>query len=53
VTEPVIVAVCTDCHKDVERCAACQRTDCPNGICYSCLIIQLGLAHPHPHEHGG
>jgi hypothetical protein len=53
VTDPVVVLVCADCQKDLETCAACQRTDCPNGTCYACLVIELGLAHPHPHEHGG
>lgn len=44
---------CTACRRPVERCAFCERPDCPAGICYLCLTVQLGQYLSQPHAHGG
>jgi hypothetical protein len=53
VTDSTTQLVCSHCHRDIECCAGCDRTDCPNGVCYRCMILELHMSHPHPHEYGG
>ena len=52
-TESTTHLVCSDCHKELESCAGCDRPDCPEVVCYGCMTVELGVSHPHPHEHGG
>lgn len=52
-TPPSTPLVCSDCHKDLESCAGCERPDCPNVVCFGCMTIELAVSHPHPHDHGG
>jgi hypothetical protein len=53
VTDSTTHLACSDCHKQLESCAACDRPDCPDGVCYGCMAVELDVSHPHPHEHGG
>jgi hypothetical protein len=53
VTDTSAPLVCSDCEKEMETCAACDDDDCPAGVCYGCMVVELDVSHPHPHEHGG
>jgi hypothetical protein len=44
---------CPSCDRAVERCACCEREDCPTITCYRCMVLELRQFLPHPHLHGG
>jgi hypothetical protein len=44
---------CEGCHRTIEWCSFCDRTDCGSAVCYGCLVVDLHETLPHPHGHGG
>ncbi|MCA1834546.1 MAG: hypothetical protein ABR548_11975 [Actinomycetota bacterium] len=47
------VFVCRGCGDAIDSCEFCDGEDCPNAICYGCVIIDIGQEIPEPHTHGG
>ena len=44
---------CLTCEREVEVCFFCEREECPNVLCYRCVVVALGEFVPQPHPHGG
>jgi hypothetical protein len=44
---------CIRCRRIVEACACCDRTMCPNPLCYADLILIVRQSLPPLHTHGG
>jgi hypothetical protein len=51
--EDASALVCVHCGRNLEWCSFCDRSDCPEASCLSCLLFDLRESRPLLHEHGG
>jgi hypothetical protein len=51
--ENAVAIVCSECGRELECCAFCDREDCSAACCYSCLVVALGESSKSLHRHGG
>jgi hypothetical protein len=51
--ESTTMLVCSECGRELECCAFCDREDCSSPSCYACLLVALHESLKQPHRHGG
>jgi hypothetical protein len=51
--EEASTLVCVHCGRNLEWCSFCDRSDCMEPSCLSCVLFDLRESKPPLHEHGG
>jgi hypothetical protein len=51
--EASVTLICGHCGRHLEWCSFCDRSDCPDASCLTCLVIALHESMGPLHTHGG